>query len=61
MKIKVTHEVIYDTQDKEFFQGFLEYMDDHNLTFAGFEEFIVDRFINPNFDKGKTNLEILEG
>jgi hypothetical protein len=59
MKIKVTHEVVYDTKDIEFMNEFMEYMDDHPLSFSGFEEFIVDRFINPNFDKGRTNVEIL--
>lgn len=59
MKIKVTHEVVYDTKDIEFMTEFMEYMDDHALSFSGFEEFIIDRFINPNFDKGRTSVEIL--
>ena len=59
MKIKVTHEVVYDTDDNEFMHEFLQYMDDHPLRFSGFEEFIKDRFINPNFDKGNTSIEIL--
>ena len=60
MKIKVTHEVVYDTQDQEFMEEYFQYMDDHRKTFSGFEEFIKDRFINPNFDKGRTSLEILD-
>lgn len=60
MKIKVTHSFVYDTDDKEFFNEYLEYMDDHPLTISSLNEFIIDRFINPNFDRGgKTTLEIL--
>lgn len=61
MKIKVTHSFIYDTEDIEFFKEYMEYMDDHTLTLPSLEEFIIDRFINPNFDRGgKTTLEIVE-
>jgi hypothetical protein len=61
MKLKVTHTVVYDTQDKEFMEEYFQYMDDHRKTLASFEEFIIDRFINPNFDKGgKTSVEVLE-
>ena len=61
MQIKVTHSFIYDTEDVELIKEFQEYMDDHILTFSGFEEFIIDRFINPNFDMGgTTTLEIVE-
>ena len=60
MKIKVTHEVVYDTEDNEFMTEYLEYMDDHKLTLSSFQEFIVDRFINPNFDKGNTSVEVLD-
>lgn len=56
MKIKVTHAIIYDTQDKEFMEEYFQYMDDHQKTLAGFEEFIIDRFINPNFDMGGVTL-----
>ena len=42
MKIKVTHEVVYDTNDIDFMSEFMEYMDDHALRFSGFEEFIKD-------------------
>jgi hypothetical protein len=60
MKIKVTHSFVYDSEDPEFFEEFRQYMDDHILSFSGFQEFIIDRFINPNFDKGgTTTLEIL--
>lgn len=60
MQIRVTHVSIYDTDDKEFWQEYLEYMGDHVLRFSGLQEFIVDRFINPNFDKGHTEIEIVE-
>ena len=61
MKIKVTHEFIYDTEDKEFWGEFLEYQDDHALTFSALQEFVLDRFINPNFDsRGTTQIEVLE-
>lgn len=59
MKIKVTHEVVYDTDNQDFWNEFLEYQDDHTLTFPALEGFVVDRFINPNFDKGKTRMEIV--
>ena len=52
MKIKVTHSFIYNTEDKDFKQEFEEYMGDHTLTLPALEEFIIDRFINPNFDMG---------
>ena len=52
MKIKVTHSFIYDTENQDFFNEFQEYMDDHPLTLPALEEFVIDRFINPNFDMG---------
>lgn len=52
MKIKVTHSFMYDTEDSDFRQEFEEYMDDHTLTLHALEEFIIDRFIDPNFDMG---------
>ena len=60
MRIKVTHEVVYDTNDQEFMGEVMQYMDDHRKTFSGFQEFIVDRFISPNFDKGLTSIEIID-
>ena len=54
MQIKVTHSFIYDTEDQEFFNEFQEYMDDHPLTLTALQEFVIDRFINPNFDMGGT-------
>ena len=61
MKIKLTHTVTYDTSDKEFQNELLEHQDDHTLTLNALEEFIVDRFVNPNFDSaGKTTIEIVE-
>jgi hypothetical protein len=60
MKIKVTHSFVYDTDNLEFWKEFEEYMDDHTLTFPSLQEFVIDRFINPNFDKGgKTEVELL--
>jgi hypothetical protein len=61
MKLKVTHTVVYDTHDTEFMEEYFQYMDDHKKTISGFEEFIIDRFINPNFDMGgTTELEIVD-
>lgn len=61
MKIKVTHAFVYDTEDLELIKEFQEYMDDHALSISGFQEFIIDRFINPNFDMGGvTTMEIVE-
>ena len=61
MKIKVTHTFTYDTNDKQFNKEFEEWMDDHPLTIEALKESIVDRFINPNFDRnGKTEMEITE-
>ena len=59
MLIKATHEVIYDTDNADFLKEFLEYQDDYSLTLPSLEAFIVDRFINPNFDKGTTEVEII--
>lgn len=59
MKVKVTHTFTYDTNDKQFNKEFEEWMGDHTPTFESLKEFIIDRFINPNFDRnGKTELEI---
>ena len=61
MKIKVTHSFVYDTENEQFFNEFLEYMDDHTLTIPALEEFVIDRFINPNFDMGGiTEMEIVK-
>jgi hypothetical protein len=61
MKIKVTHEVVYDTRNQDFMEEFMQYMDDHPKSFSGFQEFIIDRFINPNFDRGgETTMEIVD-
>lgn len=60
MKIQATHTFTYDTGDHEFWNEFLEYMDDHTLTMSALHEFVIDRFINPNFDMGgSTTVEIL--
>lgn len=58
MKIKVTHTTEYDTDDRQLWMEFEEWMDDHTYTFDSLQEFIKDRFINPNFDKGTTSMEI---
>lgn len=61
MKIKVTHTFTYDTNDTQFHDEFAEYMDDHTHTLPALEEFVIDRFINPNFDMGgTTEMEIIE-
>lgn len=61
MKIKLTHTITYDTKDQEFQNEFLEHQDDHPVTLTALEEFMIDRFINPNFDSaGKTTIEIVE-
>lgn len=60
MQVKITHSFIYDTDDKDFRKDFEEYQGDHPLTFSALQEFIIDRFINPNFDKnGITKMEIV--
>lgn len=58
MKIKVTHTAVYDTDDRELWMHFEEWMGDHTYTMTSLQEFIVDNFINPNFDKGTTTMEI---
>lgn len=61
MKIRVTHEFIYDTENSKLWNEFQEFQDDHALTFPALEAFITDRFINPNFDMGgTTQIEVLE-
>lgn len=59
MLIKATHSVVYDTDNQEFMKEFLEYQDDHTPTLFALQAFIVDRFINPNFDGGNTKIEIM--
>lgn len=54
MKIKLDVSIIYDTDDKQLWNEYLEYMDDHTLTITSLQEFLIDRYINPNFDKAKT-------
>ncbi len=61
MKIQLTHTVTYDTQDLELQTQFFDYQDDRMLTLSALQEFLVDRFINPNFDlAGTTTIEIVE-
>lgn len=61
MKIEIKHSFVYDTSDKELWRDFLEWQDDHPLTFEALKEFLIDQFINPNFDmRGHTSFEILE-
>lgn len=60
MQIKVTHSFVYDTENPDFWGQFQEYMDDHPLTFSALQEFVLDRFINPNFDLGgQTEIQLL--
>lgn len=43
----------------ELKEEFEEYMDDHDHTMSGLEEFIYDRFISPNFDHaGKLSIKV---
>lgn len=61
MKVKVTHTFVYDTKDKQFWDEFEGYQGDHPLTFDALREFIIDRFINPNFDmSGTTIIEVVK-
>jgi hypothetical protein len=61
MKVQVTHTFTYDTNSKQFKSEFEEWMGDHTHTFESLKEFIIDRFINPNFDLGgATELEIVK-
>lgn len=60
MKIKVTYSFVYDTDNIGFMNEFQEFQDDHPLTLSALQGFIIDRFINPNFDRGgKMDIEIL--
>jgi len=56
MKIKVSCSKVYDTDD--LMPEFLEWQDDHLLTFSALEDFILDRFIAPNFDSCDVLMEI---
>ena len=58
MKFILTHTVEYDTKDKELRELYYQWIDDHEMTLEGFKEFLIDRFINPNFDKGTTKVLI---
>ena len=54
MKIKVTNTAIYDFDEPEIQQEYLEWLDGYEATFENLKEFIVDRFVNPNFDPAST-------
>lgn len=56
MRVKVTCTKIYDTDD--LMEEFIAYQDDYPLTFESLEEFILDRFINPNFDNCDVKMEV---
>jgi hypothetical protein len=59
MKIQVIHTVIYDTNEQGFVREFTQSVDDYPATLSALEVFIKDRFIDPNFDKGTTTMEIV--
>lgn len=60
MKIKLTHSVIYDLDDPEFREDFETRQYGNELTFEALNEYVMDRFINPNFDlAGTTKIEIV--
>lgn len=60
MKVKLDVSIVYDTGDKELWNEYLEYMGDHPLTMTSLQSFLIDRYINPNFDKaGKVSVELM--
>lgn len=62
MKIILTHSMVYDTNDNEFWYDYLDSRGDYPATLESLKEFVVDRFINPNFDtNGITRVEISRG
>lgn len=60
MKIKLETSVVYDTDDKQLWTEYLDYMDDRMLTITSLQEFLIDRYINPNFDMARVvTMEII--
>lgn len=60
MKLLVNHSFIYDTDDTQLWEEYLGSRDGYPNTLKSLEEFILDRFINPNFDMGgKTTIEMI--
>lgn len=60
MKLLVNHSFIYDTDDKDLWMEYLDSRDGYPHTLSSLEEFILDRFINPNFDMaGTTTIELV--
>lgn len=58
MKLEVTHTVVYDLD--EILPEFIESQGDHDLTIDAICDFVIDRFISPNFDTtGSTRVRII--
>lgn len=59
MKIKLKVEVVYDIE--ELMPEIREKDDDYPTTFESIREFVLDRFVDPNFDPASTvTLEVVE-
>ena len=50
MRVRLTVSKEYDVQ--ALMPDIQNYAEGHPITFSMIEEFIVDRFVNPNFDSG---------
>lgn len=61
MKLLVNHSIVYDLDnDNDLWNEYLDGRDGYPNTFESLKEFILDRFINPNFDMGgRTTIEFI--
>ena len=57
MRVRVSCVKIYDVSD--LMPEFKEYQDDHPLTLSALQDFIMDRFVHPNFDECDVEMEIV--
>jgi hypothetical protein len=61
MILELTHSIRYNTDDKELMDEYYGWIDDRKPTMKSLAEFLVDRFINPNFDPdGSTIIDVVE-
>jgi hypothetical protein len=60
MFISATHSSIYDTEEPEFKKEYLDWLGDYPDNEKALKDFITDRFISPNLDRGVTTIR-LEG
>jgi len=51
MKLRLTVSKVYDFSDKEIREEYKEWVMDYPATLDSVQEFLIDRFVAPHFDK----------